>query len=137
MTLDDAIYDWLTGGGTQTGALIGSRLYPLQLPQNSTLPAMTYQQIDSGLTATGQSEPGDLEEALVQFDCYAASHRAAKALAKALRADLNGYKGELPAGAAGGLPVGACHFRREYDFWGATAGVWRVTVEFRFLFNCQ
>jgi hypothetical protein len=129
-TINDAIYTYLTTAGRATEALIGTRLYPLNLPQNPTYPAATYQRITSQLTTTGQSEPGDLEDALYQFDAYATSHSGAKALAGALRADLSGYKGDM-----GGVEVDAIHFQNEYDFWGAEAGVWRVTLEFRFLFN--
>lgn len=129
MTIDEALFLYLTDASTQTGALIGDRLYPLNLPQNPTYPAVTYQQITGQLTSTGQSEPGDLEDALYQFDGYATSHKAAKALAGAIRADLSGYQGTLS-----GIKV-TCLFQNEYDFWGAEAGVWRVTLEFKLLFN--
>lgn len=130
MTIDEALYAYLTDATTQTGAIIDDRLYPLELPQNPTYPAATYQQINSQLTATGQNAPGDLEDALIQFDAYATSHMAAKALAKALRGDLSGFRGTM-----GEVSVGAIHFQNEYDFWGAKAGVWRITLEFKFLFN--
>lgn len=129
MTIDEALYAYLTGANTQTGALISDRLYPLVLPQNPTYSAVTYQEISAPLTATGQSAPGNLVDALFQFDCYATSHKAAKALAGAVRADLSGYQGTLS-----GIKVTSL-FQNEYDFWGAEAGVWRVTLEFKLLFN--
>jgi hypothetical protein len=129
MTIDEALYAYLTGPTTNSYQLMGDRLYPLNLPQNPTYPAATYQQITSQLTATGQSAPGDLENPLIQFDCYALSHKQARLLAKAIRADLSGFKGDMA-----GLPV-TCHFQNEWDFWGAEAEVWRVTLEFRLLFN--
>ncbi len=128
-TIDEALYAYLTASSTKTGAIIGDRLYPLELPQNPTYEAATYQQISSQLTATGQNAPGDLEDALFQFDCYALSRKKAKALAKAMRADLSGFKGILS-----GIKV-ASLFQNEYDFWGAEAGVWRITLEFKVLFN--
>lgn len=132
MTIDEALFAYLTSPTTQTGQILDDRLYPLNLPQDPTYRAATYQQIDAGLTATGQTQPGDLEEALYQFDCYALTPNQARALAAALRADLSGYKGLMS-----GVKVGACHFQKEYDFWGATAGVWRRTLEFKLLFNVQ
>jgi hypothetical protein len=128
-TIDDALYAYLTAPTTQTGSIISDRLYPLVLPQNPTYPAATYQQITDQLTATGQSEPGDLNDALFQFDCYGSSHKKAKLLAQAMRADLSGYQGTLS-----GIKVTSL-FQNEYDFWGAEAGVWRVTLEFKILFN--
>ena len=130
MTIDEAIFVYQTNPARSTYESMGDRLYPVQLPQDPIYPAATFQQIAAQLTDTGQSAPSDLEDALVQFDCYALKHSQAKALAKALRADLSGFRGNL-----GGLDVGAVHFQNEWDFWGAEAKVWRVTVEFRFLFN--
>lgn len=51
-------------------ALIGTRFYPGALPQNATLPAVTYRQISGPDTAgtTGVSHPR------YQFDCWGSTY---------------------------------------------------------------
>src|SRR3989304_2505917 len=61
-------------------------------PQGAALPAIV-------LTVIGDAEshtlagPDGLSQGRVQVDCYAASYKAAKQLARAVRAALDGYRG--------------------------------------------
>ena len=74
---------------TALAALVVNRIYPLTLPQESELPAIRYTMISSRPTTTHDGDSG-LATALFQFDCFAATYTAAKALAAALRATLSG-----------------------------------------------
>lgn len=76
-------------------AVVGSRVYPVQLPQKPTLPAVRYNTI-SGLRT--QSQPGvqGLRRPRVQIDCYAETYAAAVNLRELVAARLNSYRG--PAG---------------------------------------
>lgn len=72
-------------------AVVGDRIYPVVLPQNSAKPAITYQEI-TGIPQTDLSgDDGDLMEIRVQVDCWGENPRgytAASALADLVRVRL-------------------------------------------------
>jgi hypothetical protein len=127
-TLEAALFYHLTNTAGTTPGLIGTRLYPLVLPQDPTYPALTYQVIED-IPPMAHDGPGDLFGALVQFDCYGASYSAAKTLARGLRADLNGKSGAI--GAAGArVRLAGAFLQGMMDHHEPTTAVWRVMVEF-------
>lgn len=65
-------------------AIVGSRVYAMIMPQNSTLPAVTFQRIN-GRPANTLSGRSGLEEIDLQIDCWASSFAQAKTLAVAVR----------------------------------------------------
>jgi hypothetical protein len=71
-------------------ALIGTRVYPLNLPQSPTLPAITYQRIsdDPGLVL---SETSDMQRVRIELDSFAATFSGARALDLAAMTTLHGY----------------------------------------------
>ncbi len=80
-------------------ALVSTRIYALQLPQNPTLPAITYQVI-SDVHEVVQSGPVGFPSARVQYNCYGVTLEAAEAVYQALRLAVDGY-----AGMMGGVKV--------------------------------
>lgn len=66
-------------------ALIGTRCYPVTLPQGATLPALTYAVISGVGESDTQSGPG-VQRRRIQFDCWAATYGEACSLADALTA---------------------------------------------------
>jgi hypothetical protein len=95
MSLGAGIYDFLADNLS-----IGERVYPLALPQDVTLPAITYQVISDVPTlshSTAQDHPtytGTLRsDSRVQFDCYGTTYDEAEALCDELRALVVGYRG--------------------------------------------
>jgi len=106
-------------------ALIGTRIYPLVLPQNPdggppTLPACTFQRI-SGARAHNQNGRTLLARPRIQIDCWAATYSAAKGVAAQVRAALDGHQG---AGDAWGSYVDA-----DLDDYDADTGRYRVVVD--------
>jgi len=75
VNIEQCVSDYLEGS-TGIGDLIANRIYPIKLPQNSTLPAMTYRVI-SGM------EHHDIDVAYprFQFDCWGESYSDARSLA--------------------------------------------------------
>lgn len=73
----------------KAGALCGSRVHPIGLPQESTLPAMTYLVVDwpNGYSQDGRSHG----EPRLQFDGYATTYEGARELGKAIRNDLEDF----------------------------------------------
>jgi hypothetical protein len=84
MTIKDDIYTRLSGDAGVT-ALVGTRIYRRVLPQDSTLPAITYTQVSERPLVNLDGE-NTTRNARFQFDCFGSTDSAAEDLADALRA---------------------------------------------------
>jgi len=81
-------------------ALVSTRVYLETIPQGATLPCITYQRISTPrLTAHDTSGSAGTASPRFQFDAWATTYASARAIADALRAALNGYKGTITSGA--------------------------------------
>lgn len=89
MTLEEGLVTFLKAFSP---AIAGGRIHPLELPQGTALPAVTYQRI-SGPRVRTLSGPGGKARARIQLDGWANTYAEAKALATQLRQALDGYKG--------------------------------------------
>lgn len=93
-TLEAALVALLVPGGA-VGAIVGTRVYPVVLPQTPLYPSIRYQRIDTvrgpyRKMATGRSE---YARPRFQIDCFATTAAAAQALADAVRSVLDGFSG--------------------------------------------
>lgn len=110
MTIEAGIYAHLiTNSGV--AALVATRIYPLLVPQDATLPALAYQRI-SGPRDHSHSGPSGLVFARMQLTYVAASYDGAKSLGEAVRAALDGFSGTM-----GQVTVDACLMDNERDDW--------------------
>jgi len=77
---------------SQISGTVGTRLYPVHLPQNATYPAATYQVITANSLelSNGLSAP---KEWRLQVDAWAESFSGCEQLASAIRTALDGYQG--------------------------------------------
>lgn len=73
-------------------ALVGSRVYPLGLPQNPTLPAIVYQELRTSTRVMADGDSGE-RESRFQLSYWAGSFSAIKTGKRALVELLNGYSG--------------------------------------------
>jgi hypothetical protein len=92
-------------------ALIGTRLYPVVLPQAPTFPAVSYQWI-SGVGFPNMENTGSLRMQRVQFTAWAPTYTAAVQVFEAVRARLNGFKG-----VNGGTQFEGAFFVNEVDLY--------------------
>lgn len=113
MTLEAGIYAHLIAD-SGVAALVATRIYPLLVPQDATLPALAYQRI-SGPRDHAHTGATGLAFARMQLTYVAASYNEAKSLGEAVRAAMDGLKGSM-----GAVTVGACLLDNERDDW-ATA----------------
>ena len=74
--------------------LVGTRVYPLLLPQDPTYPAIRYQQITGTRESAMGSDVG-LVEATEQVDSYDSTYAGARVLAEAVRAALQRFRGTV------------------------------------------
>lgn len=73
-------------------ALIGTRVYPGVLPQNPTMPAVTYTVV-SGVSGVTTDGPDRLANPRVQVDCWGGDYIEMYNTFKAVRNRLLGYSG--------------------------------------------
>lgn len=78
----------LLGANVTVAGLVSDRIYPMVLPQNPTLPAITYTRI-VGLPVYSIYGYSGLNNAHVQVDCWASTYSGAKALAAAVTAAIS------------------------------------------------
>lgn len=77
-------------------AMLGDRLYPQRLPQNTALPAGTYQRISAVRPIQHDGATG-LVACRIQISLYGERYGDIKTLADLVRARLHGYAGYWPA----------------------------------------
>ena len=73
--------------------LASTRIYPLILPQNPTLPAVTYQRIDGPRESALSAEMG-LAHPRIQVDSWGKTYASAKAVATQVRGALQRWSSE-------------------------------------------
>lgn len=103
-----AVYARLTGHAG-VSALAATRVYPKRLPQNPTLPALTYQKV-SARHVSSMEGSSNLQGALVQVDAYGRTYAEAKALVRQVQLALEGFRG-----TAGGVNVQGVLFVTDQD----------------------
>lgn len=117
--LEAAIKSRLGAYGGLT-ALVASRVYPLQLPQRPTLPAVTYRRIDGPREHAMGADPG-LAHPRIQVDSWGASYADTKAVATQVRGALQRWRG-----IAAGVEVLAVYLQGDEDGYEPETKQWRV-----------
>ena len=102
-------------------ALLSTRVYPAQLPQRPTLPALTYTRISTLFYQTRDSS--SLERPRFQFDCWADSYGAARGVAQQLRQALATLR------QSSNPRIDAALLENDQDILEADPGRWRAVVE--------
>lgn len=114
--LEPRIVSALTGY-TAVAALVGTRVYPLVLPQKAALPAVSYLRVD-GVQDSNLSGNSGLEAVRVQVDCWGRTYAQAKGLADDVAdAMASGFGNE-------------CVWLSDRDQYEDGAKVFRVILEF-------
>jgi hypothetical protein len=117
--LESAIHQILTASLPET------RVYPVILPDDPTLPAISYQRISTTrqYSTTG---PVALNRVRVQFDCWARSYPEVKQLQVALLAALENRS------AYAGTAIDSVSLITSADGFEQSARLYRVTSDFYF-----
>lgn len=128
MAFDTELVAWVLTQSTIT-ALIGTRIHPDFLPQNTTLDAIVYNQI-SGVRAHSTAGASGYCEARYQLSCWSATKAGAKALAEAVRKAIDGFGGTM-----GTTAVNYAFLEDETDAWEDEPKRWRTDLDFMIAFN--
>lgn len=126
MTLEGAFFNLLSNAANVTQK-IGGRIYPVILPQDAVLPAVSYIVVSDKSVYSHNGETG-AHLARVQVDAWSrVSYAEVVGVAEALALAVSGFRG-----MAGDEFILACHILdnaiAEYDI---STGLWRRIVDLR------
>jgi hypothetical protein len=111
-------------------AIVGNRIYPVKLPdETESFPALTYQVVSA--SPEWALDRTKYEEKRVQFDAWANLYGDCKAVAKQLEYALDGFDGTLPDGTRVISTIGDV----QIDEWQSDARVHRLIAEYIFQFT--
>lgn len=128
-TIEEGLYSALTEDSGRVYGLVGERVYPLVIPQDSDLPAIAYQRV-SGPRSVAHGGSLGAAEARIQLTITAAAYSTAKAIAAAAR-DLFPFVGIL-----GGLvTVFDSLVENEIDGYGTQIEAPTVRLDLWFLYS--
>lgn len=126
MKIEEALYAHLKSYTGLTN-LVGTRIYPLVLPQNPTLPAIIYQKISRvGGRALSSPSPRYVR-ARFQISCWGASYGSVKDVAEQVKAALQDYHGVM--GGTGGVTVLDADVANEQDIYEPEVGIYHLPVD--------
>lgn len=126
LTIEEALKAHLTANAGLV-ALIASRVYPVQLPQNPTLPAMVYNRI-SGERVQHMEGSSGLASPRFQFDSFGRTYAEAKGVSEALRLAVEGFSGTM--GGVNGPDVNSCLLQSDQDGYEDDLHVYWVSVDY-------
>lgn len=93
MAVERAIFTIMSGDAT-VGGLAGDRIYPNYVPQDTAMPAVTYQQI-SGPRDNTLDGPSGLVNSRFQLNSWAATYAECDELTEAVRKAMSGFSGTV------------------------------------------
>jgi len=123
VTIEEGLYSKLAAD-SGVSALVSTRIYPLLVPQDASLPAIAYQRI-SGPRDHAHDGATGLALARVQVTCLGSSYDETKDVSEAVRAAIDGG-----AGTWGSTTVGACLLENERDEWATPFDKSTVQMDF-------
>jgi len=130
LSVEDGIFSLLTGDAA-IGGLVGTRVYPTELPEGVTWPAILYMRPDTTREAT--MDTAGLPVAMVGIHCFDESPADVITLAEAVKDALVGYHG-----TAGGTKVVGCVLKDEkngWDFEKSSTGLYWRELTFAFFYR--
>jgi len=106
-------------------SLAAGRVYPQNLPQNATLPAVVYRQF-SGKRPSTMDNARQLTDDAFHLTCSALDYKGSKQLSEKVRQALEGF-----SGAMGGTAILGVFLTHEGDTYAAESLIFDTDLEFR------
>lgn len=128
MSIESDLYTHLVSDVTLQG-LISTRLYPLLRPQDSLLPAITYQRVATVRNYNIEQDQ-NLNDVRIQYNIFASTYRETKAIAERMITLLSGYRGTI-----GGSLVNGIFLELETDEYDEEKNIpWHI-LDFRIVYS--
>lgn len=119
-------------GDSAVAAIAGSRMYHVIASQGVTQPHIVFNRI-SGQGDHHMQGPSGLNRPRLQIDCWAQDADTAAALALAVKARIDGFKGAIAFGSSSpqdSVAVQGVFFESERDDYDDTAKLFRVSHDY-------
>lgn len=128
--LENDLFDFLTSD-SQVFGKVGSRIYPIRLPEQFDVPACTYLLTQTDSLTRGHGESWSLQRPNIQIDSWGHTFKEAVEVDAVILKALDGYKGSwttvgIESSVAGTTP---------YDFPDEETGLFRRVREYRILWK--
>lgn len=120
--IEEAIHDILVADATVQD--LTTRCYPSTLPQDPTYPLILYMRV-YGARENALEGPVGMANPHFQIEAWAKTYAAAKALAKAVRNALNGYRG-----TSGLVRIGSFLIQSERDVYEPAVACHRIIMDY-------
>lgn len=126
--IEDALYSKLSGDSS-ISSIVGTRIYPVKMPDDPTFPVITYQRISSirEPTMSGRSEYCDC---IFQIDSWSLSYDTTKQLAESIFLLLEGFKGVVSS-----VDIQAILTQNEIDLYEDDVKVFRRSQTYRIVYS--
>lgn len=127
--VEKAIYYRLANASSVT-SLTSTRIYNLQLPQETTMPAIVFQRITTSRDLIAHSGALGLAEAIVQISLYAETVASVRALSEAVRVLFHVYKGTQNS-----VEIILSRLINEVDLFESELEIYHVVMDFQVKFR--
>lgn len=124
--LEAAIYSILSAD-LDIITLIGTRIYPLILPQDAILPAITYARVSTERESAFVTDPG-LSTARIQVDIWATSALNGMAISEKVRVALHRYRGTITS-----VTIEESHIDNEILMYEPETEIYHIVLDFSIL----
>jgi hypothetical protein len=112
-----------------TTALVGTRVYPIQAPQNPTYPFIVYTRTDTS-PVTSLIDDTTLNSAFLSVDSYAATFSEVKALRNQILLALKRYHG-----TSGGVVIEDAFLRGENHSYDPDLEIYQISTTFEVFYR--
>jgi hypothetical protein len=120
--IDEAIFTILSGN-SGVSAIVGTRIYPMQLPLECTLPALSFSKPSNPFRRVSGSPR-------FQIDCWAEDFLQCQHLRDMVETALNGY-----AGLVNSVNIIQIIPLEAPDMYDSTTGVYHIPYDFRVIYK--
>jgi len=90
--IEEALRTRLIANSSLT-AIVGTRIFPLEIPQGDAVPAVVYQIIN--INPRNAQAGCVYDDYLIQYSCFSTSYKQAREMAEIIRSDLDRFCGTL------------------------------------------
>lgn len=123
MSIEAALYAHLAADAG-LAAVVSTRIYPMQLPQQPTLPALTYQRISTLPTQHRGNAIALHRRVRMQIDCWAADYDTTLTVRAAVLAAMNSLAQDS------GPRIDVAQLAEDRDVIDPLTARWRASIDF-------
>jgi hypothetical protein len=121
--IEKAIFNRLTTFA-EVSNLVGTRVYPVFLPEKTTMPAIVFRRVSTNGAFVSHSGTSGTLTSEFEVESYAKEVSVAKSLATAVRKAFSGFSGTVA-----GVTIYRASVDNEYDDYDFESGLYTIPIE--------